>query len=196
MKYSHTEKQQIINTIWDKYYYKLFSYINSKLPDNIFADDLLQDIFLKIYINLEGLKDFDKLESWIFKITQNRLTDYYRRKNFESLDIARFKFQDTEEEAPKVDFEIKKDKVVTGLKAMIADLPAKYATALLRVELEGEKQVNFANELGISVSGAKSRVQRGRKKLKEALEDCCNFQYDKYGNILDYQPRNIQNSKY
>jgi RNA polymerase sigma-70 factor, ECF subfamily len=44
-------------------------------------------------------------------------------------------------------------------------------------------------ELGISFSGAKSRVQRARAKIKEQLLDCCHFQFDRAGQIIDYQPR-------
>lgn len=191
MKFSHTQKHQILNTIWDKFYQKLYSYINLRLSDNIHTDDILQDIFIKIYENLESLNDFNKIESWIIKIAKNKLTDYYRKKGLNTFDINKMKLQNTEDNKPEDDIEIKKENVVSGLKMIIDGLPEKYATALQKVEIEGKRQVHFANELGISISGAKSRVQRGRKKLKEALENCCNFEYDKYGNILDYQPRNI-----
>jgi RNA polymerase sigma-70 factor, ECF subfamily len=44
--------------------------------------------------------------------------------------------------------------------------------------------------LGISLSGAKSRVQRARKKLKELLLECCHFEFDRYGTVFDYHPKN------
>ncbi len=56
-------------------------------------------------------------------------------------------------------------------------------------ELEGLTQKKIAADLGISLSGAKSRVQRARGKLKEMILDCCHVEADKYGNILDYQPK-------
>jgi len=46
----------------------------------------------------------------------------------------------------------------------------------------------LSERLGISFSGAKSRVQRARAKIKQQLLDCCHFELDHAGRIIDYQP--------
>jgi RNA polymerase sigma-70 factor (ECF subfamily) len=76
-----------------------------------------------------------------------------------------------------------------SLKAMINCLPEKYRQALLLTEYQGLTQKQMAEQLGISLSGAKSRVQRAREQLKDMLLDCCHFEFDRRGNILSYQPR-------
>ena len=73
--------------------------------------------------------------------------------------------------------------------AFLDSLPEKYREALFEVEINGLSQLELAKKLDISYSGAKSRVQRGREKLREALLDCCDIAADKYGNILEYSPR-------
>ena len=73
--------------------------------------------------------------------------------------------------------------------SMIDDLPEKYRQALRLTLYEGLTQQEVAQRLGLTLSGAKSRVQRGREKLKEAFLNCCHFAFDRYGAVLDYQER-------
>ena len=72
---------------------------------------------------------------------------------------------------------------------MVESLPDDYRQALLLTEYEGLTQRELAERLGLSVSGAKSRVQRAREKLKEMLLDCCHFEFDRLGRVIDYQPK-------
>ena len=72
---------------------------------------------------------------------------------------------------------------------MIEGLPVKHREALKLTEYEGMTQKELAAKLGISISGAKSRVQRARAMLKDALMQCCHFELDRYGTVIDYHPR-------
>jgi RNA polymerase sigma-70 factor (ECF subfamily) len=72
---------------------------------------------------------------------------------------------------------------------MVQRLPPNYRDAIALVELEGLTQRAAAERLGISLSGAKSRVQRGREKLRLLLEDCCRIQLDASGGIAGYEAR-------
>ena len=71
---------------------------------------------------------------------------------------------------------------------MVRRLPAKYRKAIDLVEFQGLAQDDAAVRLGISLSGAKSRVQRARVKLKDMLQACCSFEFDGRGRIVDFQP--------
>jgi RNA polymerase sigma-70 factor (ECF subfamily) len=70
---------------------------------------------------------------------------------------------------------------------MIERLPDHYRQAVMLSEIEGLKQREVAIKQGISLSGAKSRVQRGRKMLKEMLMAGCHFEFDHRGTVIDYQ---------
>ena len=72
---------------------------------------------------------------------------------------------------------------------MVAALPEAYRDALRLTEYQGLSQKALSERLGISFSGAKSRVQRARAKIKEQLLNCCHFQFDYAGRIIDYQSR-------
>jgi len=78
---------------------------------------------------------------------------------------------------------------------MIKTLPDKYRDALEMSEINGVSHKEIAEELNISYSGAKSRVQRGREKLKEVLLHCCEIKADKYGNIIEYHERDKSGKK-
>ena len=73
------------------------------------------------------------------------------------------------------------------IRGAVAGLPEPYREALLLTEYEGLTQQQLAERVGISLSGAKSRVQRGREKLKQILLDCCHVELDRRGGIIDYQ---------
>jgi RNA polymerase sigma-70 factor (ECF subfamily) len=66
-------------------------------------------------------------------------------------------------------------------------LPEPYSQALILTEYEGLSQKEMAERLGISFSGAKSRVQRARRKLRDLLLQCCHFELDRRA-FLDYYP--------
>jgi RNA polymerase sigma-70 factor (ECF subfamily) len=73
------------------------------------------------------------------------------------------------------------------LMPMIWNLPDTYREAVMLSEIEGQTQKEVAEKIGISVSGAKSRVQRGRGMIKDMLLDCCKFEFDHQGNVMDYE---------
>jgi RNA polymerase sigma-70 factor (ECF subfamily) len=168
--------------IWNEFGGKLKGFIAKRVNNGIIADDILQDVFVKIHSNLHSLKDSSKLQSWIYQITRNTIIDYHRshRINYTLPDDL----ADIDEPSPN----ISSYKLASSLKKMILLLPPKYSEALLLTEFEGLTQVELARKLRLSVSGAKSRVQRGREMLKEMLYNCCHFEFDRRGAVIDYHP--------
>jgi RNA polymerase sigma-70 factor, ECF subfamily len=168
--------------IWNDFCCQLKAYILKRIADPSLADDILQDIFLKIHAKIETLKDGSKIQSWVYQIAQHTIIDYYRKHKNHLEDIDNV---DIIAEPPS---EMPVGKIGFTLREMIEALPEKYAQALLLVELEGLSQIDLANKLGISVSGAKSRVQRGRQLLKDSLMNCCHYEFDHHGTVIDYHP--------
>ena len=172
--------------IWMKVQAKLKAYVRMKIRDDASADDVLQEIFLKMHQNLHQLREEEKAEYWLFRIAQNAVNDHFRRRR----DQYR---QTPEPEAPPTEKEKQvqalTEEVAHWLPFMLEMLPDKYRQALYLTEVEGLSQKALAKRLGISYSGAKSRVQRGREKLKNIVLQCCEVATDKYGNVLGYQPR-------
>lgn len=171
--------------VWDEFHMPLQQFIRRHVSDEVVAEDVLQDVFLKIHQHIEALRDVKKLESWIYQITRNAIIDAYRgSRPTTTLEVE--EVLDMAEELPD-------DDVVSDLlpcvRAMVKNLPALDRQALVLTEYQGLTQKELAERLGLSFSGAKSRVQRAREKLKQQLLDCCHFELDRRGHIIDYQPR-------
>ena len=171
--------EQRTAAIWEQFSRQLRQFIMSRVMDDAVADDLLQEVFLKIHARLDSLKDETKLESWLYQITRHAIIDHYRGQTTR-VELPETLGNEAAENASR------HQQIAAGLLPMIHALPPKYRDALLLTEFEGVSQKELAARLGISVSGAKSRVQRARQMLKEGLLECCHFEFDRYGTIIDY----------
>ncbi len=176
------KKEQIhIESIWNEYYDQLLHFIRNSIPDKATAEDILQNVFIKILTNIDSLKDSTKMKSWLFQITRNAITDHYRQsKKSENLSVLT---ADTDDEITEDVME----EVESWVAPFINDLPEKYKEALILSELKGMSQKELAVQQGISYPAAKARVHRGRLLLKQRLSECCSFHTDKYGTIMDYK---------
>ena len=173
---------QKTEAIWTVFSDQLKQFILSRMADKSFVDDILQDVFVKIHAHIETLKDDTKIESWVYQITRNTIIDHYRGQKI---------MVDVPDHLPAFDpipEENATKQLASGIRPMIERLPEKYRQALLLTEYQNFNQKQLAQHLGISVSGAKSRVQRARKMLKDMFMQCCHFEFDRYGTVIDYHP--------
>lgn len=174
-----------VENIWNDFSKPLKSFIRRHVKNDQDAEDILQDVFCKIHNNIGSLKDGDKIQAWVYKIAKNTITDFYRTQKHELVftELPEEIISDTENEITA------NDEVAQCLKAMIDYLPEKYKSAIILTEFQNLNQKELGAKLGLSVSGAKSRVQRARTKLKEMLLCCCSFEFDYQGNIVDYKTK-------
>lgn len=168
--------------LWGQVHNNLEQYILRQVKDPVAAQDLLQDVFLKMQAKLPQLREAEKAAPWLFRIAKNTIIDHYRQAANQPVAGLVTEPAGTEQEDITQEF-------AYCIRPFIDSLPEKYREALLLVEIQGLSQKELAERLGISYSGAKSRVQRGREMLKEALLECCHIQADRYGNILGYEKR-------
>lgn len=167
--------------IWQDFYQELLRFITQKVKDADQAQDILQDVFIKIHLKIHTLTDQDKLAAWVYQIARNSILDYFRR------------LQPTGEiiEDLPID-EVTDDMTATFAKCVqpfVNHLPETSRIALLQTDLGQLSQKAFAEKEGISHSGAKSRVQRGRQQLRALFSACCASSADKYGNIIEFEPK-------
>jgi RNA polymerase sigma-70 factor (ECF subfamily) len=173
----------VFENIWDEFSIPLKRYIKRRISNEQDADDILQTIFVKLLTNLSSLKDTNKLHSWVYTITRNAINDYYKsQKQLLNIDDYFDEIQMEENNDGTVN-----DEIAEGLKCMIQCLPEKYKEAIILTEFQNLTQNELAERMGLSLSGAKSRVQRARKHLKEMMLSCCDFDKDHRGNIIDYK---------
>ena len=185
--------QQAINieNLWTNIHGKLFGYISKQIKNKDDINDIIQDTFIKVKTNIDSLKNPAKVESWIFQIARNTMNDFFRKQkksfnNEENTEEISIEQDATTEEDIKIKIQTQHFSEYAGF--VVSELPEKYRMAVHLADIEGLSMKEVATELGISISGAKSRVQRGRKMIKEIILECCEVNTDKYGNIVDYKP--------
>ncbi len=166
--------------VWHALHDRLLRFIRARVEDDAGAEDILQEVFLKIHARIGSLRDEERLDGWVWQITRNAIADHHRgRRQTVALPEALPAPEDGEAEVEEA-----ARWLLPAVRATIDALPEPYREALLATEFDGLTQQELANRAGISVSGAKSRVQRAREKLKELLLECCHLEFDRRGGLI------------
>lgn len=165
---------------------KLRPFIARRVHADADVDDVVQDVFLRMQRGLAELRDDDRFGPWVYQVARSAVADHHRR-------AARHPLVDGDgaEVAPEQedDDASVEQELASYLAPFVAMLPSPYREALTLTELEGVTQKQAAEMLGISLSGMKSRVQRGRAHLRTALEECCHIALDARGRVMACEPR-------
>ena len=168
------------------------AFVLSRAKDPAVADDITQETLLRLTQRLHTLRNAERLEAWVFQIARNAVADHFRATK----ESAPF---DEETHAPELELEpheplsLEDERlrraVAAYVESVVGNLPEPYRSALQLTEFKGASQVELAGKIGLSVSAAKSRVQRARTMLREEMERCCRWETDGYGAILDVRPK-------
>ena len=171
-----------LEQIWNDFAEKLRQFIRARVADAATAEDILMDVFAKIQTRLGQLHDPAKLQGWIFLIARNAIIDHYRtlKKTTAVPDTLPADAEPTPDE---------NEGLQAALRGMMESLPGTFRAALVLTEFDGLTQQELAARLGISLSGAKSRVQRGREQLRRMMNACCTFEFDRRGGVAECTPR-------
>jgi len=161
----------------------LRAFITRRMPNGMDPDDIVQEVFVRIHERLPALRDTERLDAWIFQIARNVLADLFRERRRRDALAKRIAFERGGE--PANDEEPDGAAELTPcLAPMIAQLAHPYREAIELTELQGVTQVEAARRAGLSISGMKSRVQRGREQLKSMLLACCEIELDVRSGVI------------
>ena len=166
---------------WEKYEQELKGVLLSQLQDSQQADDLLQETFIKAIAEGSRFCELDNARAWLFRVTRNHLIDYYRRRKV-NVEVPDHLPAITSQDEPVVN-------LTQCLPRAIGELSAEDGEAIQLCDLDGMSQQDFADYLEISLPGAKSRLQRARRRLKRNLSAACQVRYDEAGNVCCFVPR-------
>jgi RNA polymerase sigma-70 factor (ECF subfamily) len=149
------------------------------------AHDLVQETFLRVQARFPELRDPERFAAWAAAIAANVHADHARRQARRRVRAGGEGEQALSDlPAPEAGDENLNGLVAGWIASFLEELDADDAALLRAVELEGRSQADVARELGLSPSGARSRVQRARERLRARLEACCRFAFDEQGNVL------------
>ena len=171
---------------WSDVAARLRPFVARRVPPSD-VDDVVQDVLVRMHRGLPSVREDDRFAAWMFQIARNAITDAGRKR-------ARTPVEQGGAPEPLAAPAIEDDReAATALAGcvsiFVAQLPTPYREAITLVELEGKTAKEAAESVGISVSGMKSRVQRGRAQLREVFERCCEIAIDARGKVTDFTPR-------
>lgn len=161
-------------------YHQLKRFVAARVKNVADAEDIVQDVFVKAQLRADQLKEADKFTAWMYQITRHSIIDFYRQKKR----TVEEQFSNDAEEYNQFN-----DCVIHCLTQLMHTLPSPYREAMVMTEVDRLPQKELAAKLGISYSGAKSRVQRARQMLKEKMDTLYRIRTDAYGNVIECEDR-------
>ncbi|MDF0666882.1 MAG: RNA polymerase sigma factor SigZ [Nitrospira sp.] len=178
----------------------LRAFIAKRINDKGHVDDILQDVFVRVHRRLDTVNDPHRIVSWIYQVTRHAIIDHYRKPGRQrevpaglssELEVLN-EVLSMSDMTPDGDAGELRAELAGCLRPMIERLSQDYRDAITLVEIEGLTQQAAAKQLGISLSGMKSRVQRGRKQLRQMLDDCCVIELDRRKGVVEYRSRKTE----
>lgn len=171
---------EAINKLWQEYRIQLHRYVSHRVASQEEAEDIVHDVLVRVYSKRDSLHEVKNLKAWLNTVARNAIIDYYRtQRPMEPLPETLL----VEEPKPSGAREL-----MRCLLPLIQELPQIYREPLILGDLDGWPQKSVAQKLDLSVSGAKSRIQRGRHLLKNLFLECCKLEYDVLGHVSNVIP--------
>jgi RNA polymerase sigma-70 factor, ECF subfamily len=174
---------------WQELHERLRPFVARRVQTPADADDVLQEVFVRLQRGISSLRDDERFGPWVYRIAKNAIVDHERRR-------VRREARETEiaedvPGAPGDPADHLESELAECVALFVAELPSPYREAVTLTELQGLTQKQAAELLGVSLSGMKSRVQRGRDKIRQMFEACCEISLDCRGRVVGCEPRAI-----
>jgi RNA polymerase sigma-70 factor (ECF subfamily) len=167
-----------INEVVQEFYNYLKSYILGKVKDKTLAEDIVQEVMMKLVLSHQNKKEIKNIKAWLFQVSRNTIYDYYKKHNLEYNLDKDWNIKD--ESSSKLYKILASDYIIP----MIELLPKEYAKPLMLSDIDKIPQKDIAKQLNLELSATKMRIQRARIKLRALFVDCCHIEFDKQGNFI------------
>nr|WP_245541818.1 RNA polymerase sigma factor SigZ [Uliginosibacterium gangwonense] len=169
---------------WHDHERELLNWLTRKIADREAAKDLLHDLFLRAVRQGSRFCSIENARAWLFEVARNAVADQLRRTR-ETVEVPEDLVAEESERHPV-------DSLASCLPRVLGELSSEDREAITLCDLEGMSQEDFAARIGLSLSAAKSRVQRARKRLKNQLTTACQVEHDASGQVCGFVPRPAQ----
>jgi len=178
--------------IYKEFYPKIVRYLGRLTDNKEEAEDLAQDVFIKVNSSLGKFEGRSSLSTWIYKIATNTANDRFRSASFQkgTKHTLSGEFLEENKEDKNVwtgDKENTSDKILEKkemndcIKRYAEDVNENYRTVFTLSEYEGLKNQEIADILGLSLDTVKIRIYRARTQLKKKMEKGCEISPDENG---------------
>ena len=158
----------------------LLRYLTRMTRNSADADDLLQETLIRMASELSQLRSPEAVKGWAYRIATNVAIDFLRK-------TKRVQFEEFIDESAASDSDEEDGFIVDEMndcvRGVIDKMPPDYRAAIILSNLQGQSVAETAKIMDISVNAAKVRIHRARARLKEALNEKCDFYKSADGNL-------------
>jgi RNA polymerase sigma-70 factor (ECF subfamily) len=167
------------SNIYESFQPRILRYL-ARLVGEADAEDLTQEVLIKVSDALPDFRGDSQLSTWIYRIATNAALDRLRSPSYKRIvpdcpadDQAEEETTSTGEKTPLVEPQIYRKEMNECLQGFIQRLPENYRVALVLSEFEGLKDSEIAETLGITPGTVKIRLHRAKERLKEEILAHC-----------------------
>jgi RNA polymerase sigma-70 factor (ECF subfamily) len=160
-----------MDLVADDFLARLRTFVRRRVPSSSDADDVVQTVLLRL-LEARETNDIDSPMSWVLATARTVIADLHRARGRSTMDLP----EDASVSAPD-----DVQDITRCLAPLLRTLEAEDRACLERVDVGQESQVALAREYGISTTALKSRVQRARERLREAVLSRCRVERDALG---------------
>jgi RNA polymerase sigma-70 factor, ECF subfamily len=176
---------QIAETVWLEFRERLRAFVARRVPNPADVDDIVQWAFLQMHRSLGEIRNRESIHAWLYSTARRAIADYYRsparRREVLSGDVLDLDALPLRPEGAVPVADDARREVAACLSPVVARLAPADREAIELTEIHGLRLADAAARSGISLSGMKSRVQRARRRLRQAMLDCCQIALDGRG---------------
>jgi RNA polymerase sigma-70 factor (ECF subfamily) len=171
--------------LWLEFRHSLRAFVARRVTNPADVDDIVQWVFLRMHRSLGEIRSSERVHAWLYTTARRAIADYYRSRTL-AREVPSGDAFDLDEMAAGAEPEVagragERADVAACLAPVVQRLGEADREAIRLVEIEGVRITEAATRVGLSVPGMKSRVQRARRRLREAMLACCRIALDGRG---------------
>ncbi len=160
--------EEAMGTLYETYKARVFGLACRYTYDPVAAEDLLQDVFVKIFTHLEDVRDVDTLSAWVYRIALNTCFSYLRNKRLRSRTMV--PLSAVEGGPGEATYDTHEAGLRKPIEEALRDLPARLRSVFVLHDVEGFKHGEISRILGCSVGTSKSQLFKARMRIREKLK--------------------------
>ena len=170
------------NQAWKQHKTEIRGFLSNRSGCASTAEDLLQEVFLKALLQGKQFCDLENPRAWLFHVARNLLIDRLRLTK-EQVPLPEDLTAESVSGFEPVDL------LSHCLPRVLSELSPEDREAIMLCDMQGVTQKEYAQQQGLSLPAAKSRVQRARLRLRAQLAEACQVTFDEEGKVCCFVPR-------
>lgn len=156
-----------------QYEKRIYNYCYRMTNNQEDAEDLAQEVFIKVYKSLHSFKGSSQFSTWIYRIAYNTCVDKFRKEKMVLVSLTQNDEEDKDMDLPSHE-PLPEDQIVSreqyqALRECISTLKPEYKTAVILRDIQNYTYEEIADILNIPLGTVKSHISRGRAALRDAL---------------------------